>query len=120
MKIDKKRGKPGRPAHDVSEAVFASVSVRLTGGATVSEAARAGLEIYVNADDAIPVRKLKDKYLEVAFRAGERDRIVPWLRPTAGLTHAWPTFMERPLPLPIGAATPSERKPGRPTKVRAR
>jgi hypothetical protein len=121
MEIDNKQGKPGRPAHDVSEPVFAWVSVQLTVRATVSEVARAGLEIYASADDVEPVRKLKDKYLEAAYRASERDRIVPWLRPAAGCTHAWPTFMGRALPVPFGAAVPSERKPGRrKNKVRAR
>ena len=81
MGIDNKRGKPGRPKHDVSEPVFAWVSIRLTGSATVSKVARAGLEIYANADDLKPVRKLQGKHLEVAFRADERDMIVHWLRP---------------------------------------
>lgn len=120
MAKDKKRGKPGRPRHDVSEYVYASVSVRLESGASVSEAARGGLQIYANAKAPKPVRKLKDKHLEVAFRAAERDRVVPWLRPTEQCTHSVPTFMGRPLPIPIVAASPSERKAGRPKKIRAR
>ena len=51
MGIDKKRGKPGRPKHDVSDSVFAWVSLRLTGGKTVTQVALPGLEIFANADD---------------------------------------------------------------------
>ena len=119
MDIDKKRGKPGRPRHDVSEHVFAWVSLGLTGGNTLTRAALPGLKIYANADDEKPVRRLKGKHLEAAFRASERDRIVPWLRPSPGYMHARPTFMGRPLPIPFGAATPSERKPGQRKKNRA-
>ena len=113
-------GRPGRPRKDVSELIHAFFSVLLKDGAAVSDVASEGLKIYVNAKDPKPVRKLKDKHLEAAFRASEHERVVPWLRPTKQFTHSWPTFMGRPLPVPIGAAMPSERKPGRRKKVRAR
>ena len=119
MGIDKKRGKPGRPVHDVYDFVFAWISHGLADGKTVTQAALSGLTVFANADDAKPVRRLKGKHLEAAFRATEHDRVVPWLRETPGITHAWPIFMGRPLPMPFGAATPSERTPGRPKKNRA-
>ena len=82
----------------------------------MAEVARRGLAIYDNVSAEKPVRRLKGKYLEACFRASERDRIVPWLRPYSGCVHAWPIFIGRLLPVPFGAAMPSERKRGRPKK----
>ena len=114
-------GQPGRPAFDVADFIFARVSVKLATGMTLAEVAREGMAFYDhNGPEPKVVRRLKDKHLQAAYRASERDRIVPWLRPDERCTHSWPIFMGRPLPSPIGAASPSERKAGRPKKVRTR
>lgn len=114
------RGQPGRPAFDVAGFMFAHVSARLATGMTLAEVARERMVFYDhNGPEPKVVRHLKDKHLQAAYRASERDRIVPWLRADERCTHSWPIFMGRPLPSPIGAASPSEREAGRPKKVRA-
>ena len=118
MACDKIRAKPGRPPCDVSEQVFAYVSNKLAKEKSLSAVARNGLTVCDGTRKV--VRKMRGNHLEAIFREAERARVVPWERPTEGFTHAHPTFMGRPLPTPIGAAVPSERKPGRPKKIRSR
>ena len=114
MKKRNLAGKPGRPPYDVHEQVYAYVSGGIAAGKTLTEAARKGLVVCDHAGKVL--RQFKGKHLESAYRQSERDRIVPWLYQDPGYTHAWPTFMGRPLPVPLGAAVPSERRQGRPKR----
>lgn len=108
--------KPGRPSYDAADQVFAYVRSKETESVSLSQACKGQLVVY-NAGRKV-ARKLKGNHLEAVFRRSEHDRIVPWERPTIGYTHAWPTFMGRPLPRPFGAATPPARKAGRKKNIR--
>ena len=118
MTDDKPLSKPGRPRCDVSEQVYAYVASKETEARSLTQACRDGLIVYDGRGKI--VRQMKGNHLEADFRASERDRVAPWERPTIGYTHAWPTFMGRPLPRPFGAATPPARKPGRKKNIRSR
>lgn len=77
--------------------------------------------VYDNSSGDIKVvRRLKGKHLEAAYRVSERARIVPWLRQTTGYKDGPPTFMGFLLLVPPGSAMPSDRKRGRPKKLRDR
>lgn len=89
----------------------------LATGKSLSAAGRKGLVVCDGRGKI--VRKMNGNYYKAIFREAERARVVPWERPTDGCTHAHPIFMGRPLPTPIGATVPSERKPGRPKKIRS-
>ena len=118
MTDGKPSSKPGRPPCDVSEQVYAYVASKETNAKSLTHACRDGLVVY---DGRANVRRnMKGNHLKAIFRSSERDRVVPWKRPTSGYTHEWPSFMGRPLPRPFGAATPPARQPGRKKKIRAR
>lgn len=117
MKYTKCRHKAGRPPRDVSAEVRAYVSTELGRGRTLAEIARQGLVVICDLGcGPNSIRRLKGKHLEAAYRLAEKLHMVPWLRPTVGYRHGVPMFMGRLLPIPIGAALPSVRKPGRPKK----
>ena len=100
----------------MSDQVHAYVANKETEARSLTHACVDGLVVYDGRGKLI--RQMKDNYLKAEFRRSEHDRIVPWERPTVGYTHAWPTFMGRALPRPIGAATPPMRKSGRPKNIR--
>lgn len=114
MSDSKLNAKPGRPPCDVSEQVFAYVAIKEKEGMSLSRACRDGLVVLDSKGKVL--RAMRGNHLEAIFRHAERERKVPWERPTSGYSHAVPTFMLRPLPTPIGAATSSERVRGRPKK----
>lgn len=116
--LDPSSSKPGRPSYDVSDQVFAYVSSKETEARSLTHACRDGLVVCDGRGKI--VRQMKGNHLKAEFRPSERDRIVPWERPTTGYAHAWPTFMGRPLPKPLGAATPQARKAGRKRNIRSR
>ena len=108
--------KPGRPPCDLSEQSIAFVVSELAKGRTLSAIAREGLTVYDWQQNIL--RRMKGKHLEAIFRQAMKDRLMPWERASAHkLTQ--PTFMGRPLPIPIGIAQP-QRKAGRPKKNRLR
>ena len=109
------KSKPGRPPCDVSEQVIAFVVSERAKGKTLTAIGRAGLTVY-DAQENIR-RKMKGKHLEANFRQAMEDRQMPWERDCA-YKLSQPTFMGRPLPIPIGIAQPP-RKAGRPKKNRS-
>ena len=111
-----RRKRRGPLPQDVAEQVYAYVSTEPAKGRTLSEICRHGLIVYDHGGNI--VRRLKGKYLEAAYRRAERRNMAPWLRVATGYRHGVPMFMDRALPVPIGAAIPSVRKRGRPKKNR--
>lgn len=109
------KSKPGRPPCDISEQVIAFGVSELAKGKTLSSIGRAGLKVY-DAQENIR-RKMKGKHLEANFRRAMEDRQMPWERACA-CKLSQPTFMGRPLPIPIGIAQ-APRKAGRPKKNRS-